>query len=419
MDYEQLKEKKAHEADKAARIAKSASSNNKKTIRDFYPELKLEGTYGHYIFERPVYTLIPYLDNILIDLPPYKNRQMLEEKLGVDFDTLIELVSRKRVSITLDSDPLDYKNLDYLDPILEYAPSAEIRNAGYLSVLSGSLDDFLEESKKLFSGNLGEYSKRIGWNHYVKGSENEIEHTGINILAQIGALGYYDTYQKILEKGKTDPATAYTWAYFYSGFLADPVFCSLDGITPLDKMNVERKMKSFGNEAKDIQINNGKFFNFPSDVGRAILDKFEIYLPNNIDIALEMDTSVLRKLLAEIDSRLEQNKDIKFEDRKIQVEEAVNEAAQSYDSLNSITQKLESPKVKKVAEITLGVTGLAAMVLTNQQLLFDAVSFGISAGILTVPQLLLERVMRFRKPSHMVAMMDLRKKVLKAKVSRR
>ncbi len=406
MDTNELKEKEEHEKDKASKILISTSKEESVGIKEFYPELNLNGVYGYYIFGRPVYTLIPYMDNVIISLPPYREESLMKEKLGIDLSALLELKGKKRVSIVLDSNPLEYKNLDYLDPIIEVAPSAEIRNYGYLSAISPSYQDYYSNSKSLFSGRLGSLSKNIEWNRFVNQAGKEMEHTGINMLSQIGALGYHNTYNGIVEKGKEDPVTAYRWAYYYSTFLADPVFCSLDGITPIDRNMIKKELNAIKNKLPGLQPDKRKFLDFPTDVGRAILDKYKICLPRELDTALRADGKKLRQVLYDVDQKVEGRGELVFEDRQQAIAQAVDEVKESVQSLDSTTmQKPGVKKTKMVIDLALGVTGIASMFMTKNPMFLELATLGISIDSMRVPEIFQGSIKRIKKTSHIVAML--------------
>lgn len=416
MELSELTEKKEHEIEKSNRLAKSFTDKEKVSIRNFYPDLKLNGVYGHYIFGRPVYSLVPFMDKVIVNIPPYKTKSKLEDKTGLDIETLIELIDLGRVSVNIDSDPLLYEKLDFLDPLLEISPCSQIRNAAFMTSITNSFSKRVEESTNLFSGKLGAFSKKVGWDGYVNKAANEIENTGINILSQIGSLGYENTYNIIMSKGQRDPVTAYLWAFYYSTFLADPVFDSIDGIVPVDRNMLTREKNRLPGLPDNSEIRDGRILSFPTDVGRMILSNLRINLPKNLDTALDVKSEDLRKLLLEVDRRMEHKNGLNFEEMKEEAERAVNEVMNATEPLTSTLSRLTGSRFNEVVELSMGVTGLAAAALTHNPLFLELGALGgFSIAAAKVPELIAEQIVKFKKPSHVIVLLGLKKKLATAK----
>ena len=422
MEKSQLIEKRFQEYEKAEKLLKNRKPENF-SIEKLFPELKLpevnsRKTYGYYIFDKPVYALIPYLDDIIINVPPFKNREALEKKLKISLDYLIELQERNRVSINLDSDPVAYENLDYMDEIIENAPSSQIRNDMYLKFINPE-NNYSEISNKIFDGKLFDYAKKIKWDAYVNKFENEIENTAKNILTQLGALGYKSLFDK-LTGGKYSPEEIYNLIYTYSSFLTDPVFCSLEGITPIDKYSIENPLNSDAYKdisplLKDKIGQSKKIMEFPTDVGIELLRNNGVYFPSGIDTALQIDTEKARKALFELDRAINERMDReKIVDRKIALEE---EFKQINDAVN-VYNKSQNNKIKDKVDITIGIIGAASSLFLDKPLLLASlITTALSLESVNIPTKIAERILKFRKPSHIVAYMDFHNEIKNLNVS--
>lgn len=417
MEKEELIEKRVKEQDIAEKLLRNKKPENF-SIKNLFPELKLHGAYGYYIFDKPVYALIPYFDNVIINIPPFKNKEALEKKLKISMDYLIELNERGRVSLNLDSDPVSYENLAYMDEIIENAPSSQIRNDTYLKFLNPD-NNYSKIANKIFDGNLRNYAKNIQWDKYVDKPEYEIENTAKNILSQLGTLGYQSLFDK-LTNGKYTPEEIYNIIYTYSSFLTDPVFYSLDGITPIDKYSIGNPINSSG--YKDIlpllkdEINKSKnVMEFPTDVGIELLKNNDIYFPSGIDIALEIDTKKARNALFELDRAVNVKMDReKIIDRKIALDDEfkqINEAVNVYD-------KWQNRKTREKIDITIGIIGAASTLFLDKPLLLTSIiTAALSLESVNIPAKIAEKILKFKKPSHIVAYLDFHKEIQNLKIS--
>ena len=89
---------------------------------------------------------------------------------------------------------------------------------------------------------------------------------------------------------------------FYSDFLTEPIYSSLDGVHSLD--SEAEKIKAIYDEALKMHPKSGAEL-FPVDVGKALVEACEGYLPQKQNIEefldLDIDAKRTRKALKSLD----------------------------------------------------------------------------------------------------------------------
>jgi len=412
LNLEAAQDLKRREEQKAAHLLKSG----KTSPRDFFPDLRLGETYGYYIFRKPLWLLVPFYDTIIVNLPPLKDKSAFERILGLTLEDAVALQKKSRVQFTLDYEPTRYVGLDYLDPIIEYAPCHEIRLDALCKATRMKYDEYLKEGTRMFDGRLGDLARQFKWEEYVLDARKELEVSAASLFAELKCLGYDGLASRISNLAHYNAQLAYRCLYVYSSFLTDPVFRSLDGINPIESEFLQ--LKTLYEELINCPLYADKeVLYFPEDVGRALIKELRLDLPQDLDQALKASTGKARKALKELDETVKRMQSEKILDRSFALETALMEANEAIRSLQLHQVKLRETTFRlaaafRLAKITIGLTGIATGALTGDPLLTCMLaSTGIAIDALRhFVEPTVKRVLRIPHKSHVVSLYDFRVK---------
>jgi hypothetical protein len=416
MDKKQIQEIDDREKAKCEYLLEKNRKKKRSSVLDFFPELRLRGVCGYFMFGQPVWLLIPYLDVVIVNIAPYKNEKALEAKLGLSVKTLLDLERKGRIQLLLDTSPLEYTNLDFLDPIIGKSGCSDYRLSAFSHCLTSRFKGYCAEGEKVFDGRLGGFAEEVGWSKFVKRPAKELEGTASTLYAQLLALGYHDLCKELSALAQEHPALAYRKLYVYARFLTDPTFYSLDGINPIETEYA--KMKEYCDECSKWEPRfRRRILPFSHDVGKAILENLKLRMPNDLEQALNIPTDKARRALSELDNVVTKKAGEKIVDRKMALEFAFMETNEAIRSVDAKVARISRKKFKRVADagiVTIGVTGIVAANLIGAPLLSSiAATLGIET-ILAMPRFvrqLPEAVMKLRKPSHVIAFYDIQKRI--------
>lgn len=352
------------------------------SIKDCYPDLKLKKPYGAYLMGAS--HSIPFLETHIVNVSSFKDKDTFERAYGMSPELLIELYKKGRVEFLLNGPPTEFANLDYLDEILEFEPpSVSCRNLLYdeLSFDADKSFFYSKQAEKI----LQNVKCLKGFEEYTSPEETLKDYVW-NSYMRLGIHGYDDlikailTYAEGIDKEEVSnelmnpPDLVATLCIFYADFLTEPIYSSLDGVHSLDSR--EKEIKSVYDEALMVYPESRSKLFPPVDVGKALIELCESYLPQkqNIEGILDLDIEAkrTRKALKSFDEAVENEK------TKDRIEKAIN-----YGSL------------------TVGIVGPIVSQITTENFLFSILfgSSGLSTRFSKIATPIAEVLAKLKKPS--------------------
>lgn len=259
-------------------------SRRPKSILDFYPEFHHLRTKLHTMDIPPRYSkyvsipretdfdfLLVLHDTVVVGLEPIPESEF-HDWYGVSVGQLIELAEREQVVIRISSPLERYKDLDYLDPILEKKPPTSVRADAFCEAL---VQD--ENALKSYESECDQVFNEIGLTRELL---SKVGLKGIDLLAslkenfvRLRVLGFGWKLDQI-RRTSTGPEAYYKELRRQYIASASQQFRSLDGdvAVPLSELTTSLR----GTES------------LPFDAAKILLDKVELPKPKDLDEAIRL-----------------------------------------------------------------------------------------------------------------------------------
>jgi len=351
------------EIDAMEKILKILPEKDRISPLDFYPELKVKNPYtqfGFTISGKPVWVLLPYFANIIVDVRCCLSEQEFKAKYGLGIDQLLQLQKERKVSLILNIPPSGEKISDYLLPLydegLKKGFPTNLRTNLFRKVVGGqAYHEGWNEGEKLFIGKmkkLANMAKAVSDQGKSITRLEKFLKSGIVIeYAWLKSFGYDQILEHIKALMKIHPILAFDAVATYGTFLVNPTVFSLDGIHLVNEYYVlflRDDIIKLGGSLPPIEA---KCEVFPFEIGKSLIEKAKLVVPNSLDGALDYykDFEKARRALAELEMAVYGIEKKKLIDKKRALEEAWKEV-ESID--------VRARRVSK-AIATLGVVGSA------------------------------------------------------------
>ena len=418
-NLKELEEYEIKEEERAAEIYRKIYNKRKISIKDCYPDLKLKKPYGAYLMGAS--HSIPFLETHIVNVSSFKDKDTFERAYGMSPELLIELYKKGRVEFLLNGPPTEFANLDYLDEILEFEPPpVSCRNSLYdeLSFDADKSFFYSKQAEKI----LQNVKCLKGFEEYTSPEETLKDYVW-NSYMRLGIHGYDDlikavlTYAEGIDKEEVSnelmnpPDLVATLCIFYSDFLTEPIYSSLDGVHSLDSR--EKEIKSIYDEALMVYPESRSKLFPPVDVGKALIELYELYLPQkqNIEGILDLDIEAkrTRKALKSFDEAVEKEQIDKIVDRKRALRNAIVDTNEAVKSIEKTKDRIE--KAINYGSLTVGIVGPIVSQITTENFLFSILfgSSGLSTRLSKIATPVAEVLAKRKKPNHVVMVYEISK----------
>ena len=418
-NLKELEEYEIKEEERAAEIYRKIYNKRKISIKDCYPDLKLKKPYGAYLMGAS--HSIPFLETHIVNVSSFKDKDTFEREYGMSQELLIELYKKGRVEFLLNGPPTEFANLDYLDEILEFEPPlVSCRNSLYdeLSFDADKSFFYSKQAEKI----LQNVKCLKGFEEYTSPEETLKDYVW-NSYMRLGIHGYDDlikavlTYAEGIDKEEVSnelmnpPDLVATLCIFYADFLTEPIYSSLDGVHSLDSR--EKEIKSIYDEALMVYPESRSKLFPPVDVGKALIELYELYLPQkqNIEGILDLDIEAkrTRKALKSFDEAVEKEQIDKIVDRKRALRNAIVDTNEAVKSIEKTKDRIE--KAINYGSLTVGIVGPIVSQITTENFLFSILfgSSGLSTRLSKIATPVAEVLAKLKKPNHVVMVYEISK----------
>jgi hypothetical protein len=245
MDAEILSACENKDTESAVRAAREAIANfhsgGKFEPSLLFKDCGLQKPFGYTQHGVSVLPLLFFFDQLLLPIPPIKKKSDFEKRT-LDVDTLTALVDRKRIIPMLTGPHSHYVGINFLDPILESAPSGAIRSQMMLKAMVGddAYQSFRRHALLLFRDRLSpqEYHR---FEEEYKGGRQMLETTAASWYVEFACLGYQRLGEQFSRIASADAEMALQSMRFLAMLLTVPVVSGFGGF-----YNVESRLAREG-----------------------------------------------------------------------------------------------------------------------------------------------------------------------------
>ena len=372
------------------------------SIKELYPEFEFKFPYTYLPKGMKLYNLLPFFEKIIIDIHPYSNEKLFIKDYGIDPIQLAELFEEKRVLVRYEGSLSQYQDLKYIKPVFKLMPPSENR---YYRILVENFPDLYENSFEKFK----DIFKKNGYFSINRGPNNNT--TDLNIQTEFNT--YIDIYINlccVIGKEMADSLVdlayifdfgTFNWIYFtYAKFLVYPHILALDGIYLSNFKDIA--------DARSLKINK-KSSILPFDVGRQIMDMFQLRMPDELDIALEIKPTKWFSALAELNNAILKDN---CDDVYTQTQTLKNEITSINQAISDLSRKrnLALKSIQNIS-LTMGIIGPFAAQLCGNGVI-DTIS--ILLGLASVNKFIepaIDTLLKFEKSSNICMLYDINKQI--------
>jgi hypothetical protein len=195
----------------------------------FFKDCGLRNPFAYVQHGVPVLPLLFFFDQILLPIPPIKKKHDFEKR-ALDVDTLTALVDRRRIIPMLTGPHSHYAGIDFLDPILESAPSGAVRSQMLLKAMVGD-DAYLAFSRRgllLFRDRLSPERHRRFEEEYKRGRQ-VLETTAASWYVEFACLGYQRLAEQIFGIASVNAEMALQSMDILAALLTIPIVSGFGG----------------------------------------------------------------------------------------------------------------------------------------------------------------------------------------------
>lgn len=405
------------ERERVKSLQQSLQSQETISIRQFFPELALaeRQPYTHALQGEPLQTLIPFFASVIVSVRPCKTSKDFEDLYGLSVGSLLDLERQGRVAIILPVPSTKYARCDeYILPILEKLPPCfRTRADAFDEVVAGTkASDYAKEAERFFRLKK---VKNGAWSRFLTdpafgkafkaglGEPGQMQPALLRAFKELSVLGYHEQLAKaIAEMGRGDIGMAVYFIMVNNFFLGAPTYLALDGVHSVTRQQV----MSFRSMARSLHM-PGAVLPIDPDIARVLVEELELVRPTTLEEGMRVypDYRRVRGILTKLQDNLATDgQDI------LMLADEVRQAVREANEL--VRAHTKSAKVLNSALVTLGAAGaLAGSLLTGQPSLLDEILKGLPLTVAlfkwTVSSKVVERVVKLRNPSHVVAIYDL------------
>jgi hypothetical protein len=195
----------------------------------FFKDCGLRNPFAYIHHGVPVLPLLFFFDQILLPIPPIKKKHDFEKRT-LDVDILAALVDRRRIIPMLTGPHSHYAGIDFLDPILESAPSGAVRSQMLLKAMVGD-DAYLAFSRRgllVFRDRLSPERHRRFEEEYKRGRQ-VLETTAASWYVEFACLGYQRLAEQIFRIASVNAEMALQSMDFLAALLTVPIVSGFGG----------------------------------------------------------------------------------------------------------------------------------------------------------------------------------------------
>jgi len=297
-----------------------------------------------------------------VKVPPFKKGEDLMDHLGLVSASLKDVAAflgDKLVDgrvVPLIENPTVYKDIAYLDPLLEKHPPSDIRAVGLIETLFGpDLRKYIDEGENAFRGKVPEGWRREAMERLGRQSHAPPHRFPAMCYAFLKASGYDPMVHAIERCLEKSPEAAVHLSVLYYMFLIRPFTLGLCGSPQYDQR--------FSSVAALIGIDLPKSTVFPLEVGKVIADYYDLGFLAEPDeraadlIYREKSVEKARALLEAFDAKVREGQVNDAIRTSTEIRQALLEASEAIPTIDKQFERMKY--ITGVARV--GFTGIAAL----------------------------------------------------------
>ncbi|MBN4046075.1 hypothetical protein JYT57_00155 [Nitrosarchaeum koreense] len=378
---------------------------------DLYPELesKLENqtftnSLGH---KTSVLTQLPYYDSVILPIFPLQNEKVYEKSVGITVEQTIELSKVGKIIPVLQIPPLDFVNLDYLDPILEldlpvfnirFPAFQIIRAVHVLEYHPNQMQEWCDEcTQKLEKFNTSENLENEKTRLSGMSDSIDFHNSLMNNLdfsyANLHLSGFGDLANDIVSLDNFQKIK--TSLEVYDHFLTGNSHHALGGMECWNPNDVLA--------AKNLGLSS--YREYPVDIGKFLVNNLKLVTLENHGfgeiIEITKQTDKARNALFQLDDAIEKLQQDKIIDRSNALSDLWKESNEIIDSMNK-----DKNQMKKFYYASLGIFGPALAQFDLPGIIASVLGM---TTIFKFDNFIFDTFLKLGKPNHVVTVYDLEK----------
>lgn len=407
MDSETLKEIASKETETLSNLIKDGKISS---VMDLYPEIKKKVTncvYTNHYPSESILIQLPFFDKVIMPIMAIENEELYKKTYGIDVEQTLDLIKKNKIIPIIDADYNDFNNVNdnYLDDLLDLRSPSILREATLQVILKQnnglSLQETLNDYKQAQNDVLYLLNIEDKLNDQLKlwkpksedviVEENFYKQLILDNYMPLYTHGYGDLGVELLDP--TDLIKTMELMHIYSKIFVETPFLSFEGVQSINPnyldVNIEKILKD---KSSDVI--------FPFDVGKLLIEKFRLIYNENIFLDISDQTKKARTALWELDGAVKKGEIEKVKDRSIILQETWRDTKEMIESMES-----QRKKTKLFLQIAFGIGGTMS---THYDLgLLAGVGFLVASHF--IPERAANLLIRYTKPSHVLALFDLQK----------
>lgn len=434
MDLQKLKTYESNEREKIGAVSSRILGKQEPCYSrlDLYPEFKdkLQGkVYTNALWGNSVLTQLPFFDVVIMPVPRSRTEDEYRKTTGLSVDQTIQLVDKGKIIPIIFETLINYRDLDYLDPILErkfprcreVSFQSLVTKAGkYPDAKAKELRTVLERKDSelralVKSGGKGSgydlvvetlpsatrYEFSVDVSRFTKKSKTERINGLFQVYQLLRGLAGDDMVTSLLELPPD------VW-FLTTGICAENLVynpsVALDGIVSIerDKFLGHRVLNLFLREKNPL---TGQVF--PIEIGRWLIETCQLVDVRDLGfeevIEISEQTAKAREALWKLDKAVkhEQAQRVLHSRKAIQeVLEDTNRQLQSMIKASRATAKVISLSLAIIGGVIGSLAGLPGVLLG---------AGGSAVSSLPYARPIADRLVKIRKPAHITAVYDLKR----------
>lgn len=353
-----------------------------------------------------IWGCIPLYGSTMVNLYPFHDRKEFDEAYqksvgftSYNFDEMIDLVKDTgRIQFIIDGDPTSFKNLEFLEPLLnELKPPTAL--SSFRSIIG---DETLRKCQIEF-----ETLSNLGFTRFINNvsptkNKNMILSKLFYAYAGLKTTGYMEIVDEIETLMTINPHEALRYLSVFGDLLVFPRYNLLKSIG-IFNTNDFIEARELG-EPYDVKINE----NIPYEIGKFLLNKIVCY-PETFDGCMRMiqeyDNYELYKVLGALDKGVKRKKTDTIEDKRINMSEILDNVWKDADKIKLGSEGISygvSLGIVLIGELAAGLPGAGLLAGLGFQ------TIDRFWGVKSEP--ISEKIAKFASPNYLVAIYDFKKK---------
>jgi hypothetical protein len=376
-------------------------ANDAVDIMSFFPELKLAAPFCDRLPSVPVWLMLPYYNQIIVWLEPYRSADTFERTYGLPPEALTDLCGTPRepgkIVPILNAPPQAFAGIPHFERILALRPPTMWRDFFFQRALIGArgFSEARREALEIISRKLGSRTRYASLRGTSRGTVRDL---AVSCYCEVCSFGGQDLARRVVQDTST-PVQMVDLLFYYSLMLYDSLVSPLGGNYACTREQLSNLVCEVGSPT------TSNLEQFPVEIGRNLIDELHMPLPTDPRIRDWWVTDArdiwkpARKALKDLDTAINNQSSGRLTKGTTQFESIWNDVAAEVRSSRAISNRL------KWVLSGVGVMGLlGGLALPG----FPGIVASLAGTAMTLSVFDVQAIYsRVSRPRHLVSLLDL------------